>query len=109
MRDDPSDIALAALPGWRAAAAKRECLRAAWAVRRYDHEGLPAGDQIVPDPSATVTELEVAVAGRNAVLRAALAELPQRRSPHLVAVIGNQAGDDIEVKRGTTSRLRSQG
>jgi hypothetical protein len=98
MRDDPSDIALAALSGWRAAAAKRECLRAAWAVRRYDQKGRPAGDQMVPGPFATVTEHEAAVAGRNAALRAALAELPQRRSPHLVAVIGNQAGDDIEVK-----------
>jgi hypothetical protein len=98
MRDDPSDIALAALPGWRAAAAKRECLRVLRAVRRYDHEGLPAGDQMMPGPSATVTGYEAAVAGRNAAPRAALAELPQRRSPHLVAVIGHQAGDDIEVK-----------
>jgi hypothetical protein len=98
MRDDPSDIALAAPPGRRAAAAKRECLRVLWAVRRYDHEGLPAGDQLPPDPSATMTEHEAAVAGRNAALRAAHAELPQRCSPHPVAVIGHRAGNDIEVK-----------
>jgi hypothetical protein len=98
MRDDPSDIALAAPPGWRAAVAKRECLRAAWAVRWHDHEGLPAGDLIPFDPSATVTGHEAAVAGRNASLRAALAGLSQRRSPHLVAVMGDPAGDDIEVK-----------
>ncbi|HXZ75227.1 MAG TPA: hypothetical protein VEH31_30755 [Streptosporangiaceae bacterium] len=36
--------------------------------------------------------------GRNAALRAALAELPQRRSLHLVAVAGHRAGDNIEVK-----------
>ena len=77
MRDDPSDIALAAPPGWRAAVAKRECLRAARAVRWHDHEDLPAGDQMPLHPSATVTG---------------------RRSPHLVAVIGDRAGDDIEVK-----------
>jgi hypothetical protein len=98
MRDDPSDIALAAPPGRRAAVANRECLRVLWAVRRYDHEGLPAGDQLPPDPSATVTEHESAVARRNAALRAAHAELPQRCSPHPAAVIGHRAGSDIEVK-----------
>jgi len=98
MRDDPSDIALAVPPGCRAAVARGECPRAAWAVRRYDHQGLPAGHQLPPDPSATVTGHEAAVTGRNAALRAALAELPQRRSPHLVAVTGHRAGNDIEVK-----------
>jgi hypothetical protein len=77
MRDDPSDIALAAPPGWRAAVAEGACLRAARAVRWHDHEGLPAGDQMPLDPTATVTG---------------------RRSPHLAAVIGDRAGDDIEVK-----------
>jgi hypothetical protein len=98
MRDDPSDIALAAPPGRRAAVAKRECLRVLWAVRRYDHEGLPARDQLRPDPSAPMTGHEAAVARSNAALRAAHAEPPQRCSPHPVAVIGHRAGNDIEVK-----------
>ena len=98
MRDDPSDIALAVPPGCRVAVARDECLRAAWAVRRYDHQGLPAGDQLPPDPSATVTEQEAAVARRNAALRAAHAELAQHCSPHPAAFIGHRAGNDIEVK-----------
>jgi RNA polymerase sigma factor (sigma-70 family) len=130
----------AALPGWLATTTRRECLRILRAGRRYDHEGLPADDQMPPDPSATVIEQEIIVAERNAALRAAFAELPQpcrellsmlmsdsspayaeisarlgmavgsigptrarclerlRRSQHLVAVLGDQVGDDIEVK-----------
>jgi len=98
MRDDPSDIALPVMPGWPAATATRECPRVLRAVRRHDHEGLPQAGRVPPGPAAMVTGQGVTVAGHNAALRAASAGLPQRRSPHPVAVSGNQAGDDFEVK-----------
>jgi len=98
MRDDPSDIALPAMPGWLAATATRECPPALRAVRRHDHQGLPQAGRMPPGPAAMVTGQGVTVAGHNAALRAAFTGLPQRRSPHLAAVSGNQAGDDLEVK-----------
>jgi len=57
----------AALAGWLAATTRRECLRVATASRRPEP---------LDPPDAGVTGEEVIMAERNAVLRAALAELP---------------------------------
>jgi RNA polymerase sigma factor (sigma-70 family) len=65
----------AALPGWLATTAKRECLRVLRVTRRNDHAGLPPEDQMPSDPAAAMIEQEVIVAERDAALRAAFAEL----------------------------------
>lgn len=68
----------AALPGWLATTTRRECLRVVRAARRHDHAGLPPEDQMPLDPDDTTIEQELIIAERNAALRAAFAELPQR-------------------------------
>jgi len=67
----------AALPGWLATTTRRECLRVVTAARRTERLGtrLDDAEQFVAD---TVIEEEILMAERNALLRAALAELPPR-------------------------------
>jgi RNA polymerase sigma factor (sigma-70 family) len=68
----------AALPGWLATTTRHECLRVLRAGRRQDLSGLPPEEQIPGDPAAATIEQEIIEAERNAALRAALAELPDR-------------------------------
>jgi RNA polymerase sigma factor (sigma-70 family) len=67
----------AALPGWLATTTRRECLRVVTAGRKSERLGteLDEAAQFVAD---TVVDEELLVAERNAALRAAFAELPQR-------------------------------
>jgi RNA polymerase sigma factor (sigma-70 family) len=65
----------AALPGWLATTARRECLRVLRAAQRHDIPGLPPEDQL-PRESAMIEE-EIIAAERDAALRAAFAELPR--------------------------------
>jgi RNA polymerase sigma factor (sigma-70 family) len=74
----------AALPGWLATTTQRECLRVLRARGRYEAFGTdPAEDGGVHRDlgasmaDSTVIEEEVLLAERNALLRAALAELPE--------------------------------
>jgi RNA polymerase sigma factor (sigma-70 family) len=68
----------AALPGWLAATTRHECLRVLRAGQRQDQAGLPPEEQIPGDPEAASIEQELIEAERNAALRAALADLPDR-------------------------------
>jgi RNA polymerase sigma factor (sigma-70 family) len=68
----------AALPGWLATTTRHECLRVLRASRRRDYAGLPPEEQMPSDPEAATIEQELIEAERNAALRAALAELPDR-------------------------------
>jgi RNA polymerase sigma factor (sigma-70 family) len=68
----------AALPGWLATTTRHECLRVLRASRRQDYAGLPPDEQMPSDPAAATVEQELIDAERNAALRAALAELPDR-------------------------------
>jgi RNA polymerase sigma factor (sigma-70 family) len=67
----------AALPGWLATTTARECLRVVTAGRKSQRLGtqLEEAAQFKDD---TVIDEEMLMAERNAVLRAAFAELPQR-------------------------------
>ena len=67
----------AALPGWLATTARRECLRVVTAARRSERLGTGLDDaaQFVDD---TVIDEEILMAERNAALRAVFAELPPR-------------------------------
>lgn len=67
----------AALPGWLATTTARECLRVLRVRGRYEVFGSDPDDGGVPvEPDAAVIEEEILLAERNALLRAALAELP---------------------------------
>lgn len=68
----------AALPGWLAQTTKNECLRVLRVTHRHAHTGLPAEDQMPVDPDAVVIDDEILRTERDAALRAAFAELPQR-------------------------------
>jgi RNA polymerase sigma factor (sigma-70 family) len=68
----------AALPGWLATTTRHECLRVLRAGRRQGYAGLPPEEQMPSDPATATVEQELIEAERNAALRAALAELPDR-------------------------------
>jgi RNA polymerase sigma factor (sigma-70 family) len=68
----------AALPGWLATTTQRECLRVLRARGKYEVFGTDPDDGGLPvEADAAVIEEEILLAERNALLRAALAELPQ--------------------------------
>jgi RNA polymerase sigma factor (sigma-70 family) len=73
----------AALPGWLATTTQRECLRVLRARGKYEVIGTGPGDDGLTRAAdaaavdAAVIEEEVLRAERNALLRAALAELPE--------------------------------
>ncbi len=68
----------AALPGWLATTTQRECLRVLRRASRYDTFGGDPADTVlvVREETAQIDE-EILLAERNALLRAALAELPE--------------------------------
>jgi RNA polymerase sigma factor (sigma-70 family) len=67
----------AALPGWLAVTAHRECLRVATAVRKSERLGTGLDDAL-RFVENTMIEEEILIAERNAALRAAFADLPPR-------------------------------
>jgi RNA polymerase sigma factor (sigma-70 family) len=68
----------AALPGWLATTTQRECLRVVRARGKYEVFAAVPDDSGTPAAADTmVIEEEVLLAERNALLRAALAELPE--------------------------------
>ncbi|MGH3192780.1 MAG: RNA polymerase sigma factor [Streptosporangiaceae bacterium] len=67
----------AALPGWLATTTARECLRVVTASRRSQRLGTQI-DEAAQLKDDTVIDEEMLMAERNAVLRAAFAELPPR-------------------------------
>ena len=81
----------AALPGWLATTTRRECLRVVTASRKSERLGteLDEAAQFVAD---TVVDEELLVAERNAALRAAFAELPQRCQQLLSMLLSDPPG-----------------
>jgi RNA polymerase sigma factor (sigma-70 family) len=75
----------AALPGWLATTAYRECLRVVGSARKSEPLG-PHIDDSVRFVDETVIEEEILMAELNASLRAAFAELPQR-CQHLLGLL----------------------
>ncbi len=67
----------AALPGWLATITARECLRVVTAAHKTERQGTGLDDSVV-FVDDTVIDQEILAGERNAVLRAALAELPPR-------------------------------
>lgn len=91
----------AALPGWLATTAQRECLRVLRTSRRHDHAELP-DEQLSPDLDAAVIEEELLSAERDAAVRAAFAELPRGCRELLTMLIGDQphSYEDISATLG---------
>jgi RNA polymerase sigma factor (sigma-70 family) len=104
----------AALPGWLATTTRRECLRVVRAGRRHDHAGLPPEDQMPLDPDDTTIEQELILAERNAALRAAFAELPQRCHQLLSMLISDpppayaQISDALGIPVGSIGPTRAR-
>jgi len=68
----------AALPGWLAATTQRECVRVLKARRKTEVSGTdPDGGGLPLAADPTMIEEEILIAERNALLRAAFAELPE--------------------------------
>jgi RNA polymerase sigma factor (sigma-70 family) len=66
----------AALPGWLATVAQRECLRVLRAARGPLAAGYGLDAEILPDERAVTAEQELLVAERHAALREAFQDLP---------------------------------
>ena len=87
----------AALPGWLATTTHRECLRVVTAARRSQRRGtrLDDADQFVDD---AMIEGEVLIAERNAMLRAAFAELPPHCQQLLAMLFADPPCSYSEIK-----------
>jgi RNA polymerase sigma factor (sigma-70 family) len=68
----------AALPGWLATTTRRECLRVVKAAQKVEMSGDELEERLSSRTDAAAIEQEIIMAERNALLRAALAELPPR-------------------------------
>jgi len=68
----------AALPGWLATTTARECLRVVTASRKSQRLGTQIDEAAQLKDDTVVIDEEMLMAERNAVLRAAFAELPPR-------------------------------
>ncbi|MFY9931502.1 MAG: sigma-70 family RNA polymerase sigma factor [Streptosporangiaceae bacterium] len=86
----------AALPGWLATTTARECLRVVTAASRAERAGAGLDDslQFVDD---TVIDEEILMAERNALLRAAFAELPPRCQQLLSMLISDPPHSYAEI------------
>jgi len=103
----------AALPGWLAITAHRECLRVVTAARKSERLGTGLDDalQFVEN---TMIEEEMLIAERNAALRAAFAELPSR-CQHLLAMLTSdppysyaQISDRLSIPIGSIGPYRAR-
>ena len=92
----------AALPGWIATTTQRECLRILRAARRHDHAELLPEEQMPADPDDTMIEEEVLAAERDAVIRAAFAELPRGCRELLALLVSDppRSYEDISATLG---------
>ena len=109
----------AALPGWLATTTQRECLRVLRARGRYEvfgadpEGGLPReADTAVID--ATVIEEEILLAERNALLRAALAALPESDQRLIALLLRDpplsyaEIGDMLGMRPGSIGPTRQR-
>ncbi len=86
----------AALPGWLATTTARECLRVVTAASRIERVGTGLDDslQFVDN---TVIDEEILMAERNALLRAAFADLPARCQQLLSMLISDPPHSYAEI------------
>lgn len=86
----------AALPGWLATTAHRECQRALTTARKTEGAGTKLDDALFVVDGAVV-EQEILTAERNATLRLALRELPPRCQQLLAMLISDPPHSYAEI------------
>jgi len=86
----------AALPGWLATTAHRECQRALTAARKAESAGAKL-DEALLIVDAALIEQEILAAERNAALRLALRELPPRCQQLLTMLISDPPRSYAEI------------
>jgi RNA polymerase sigma factor (sigma-70 family) len=99
----------AALPGWLATTTRRECLRVVKASRRVEIPGDELEERLAPQTDAAAIEQEIIMAERNALLRAALAELPPRCRQLLSMLISDPPCSYAEISAVLGIRIGSIG
>jgi RNA polymerase sigma factor (sigma-70 family) len=110
----------AALPGWLATTTQRECLRVLRVRGKYEVFGTDPDDATLPRGvdvqvvDATVIEEEILQAERNALLRAALAELPESDQRLIALLLRDpplsyaEIGDILNMKPGSIGPTRQR-
>ena len=105
----------AALPGWLATTTQRECLRVLRVRGKYEVFGTDPDDGGIPaQADAMVIEEEILLAERNALLRAALAELPDADQQLLALLLRDpplsyaEIGDILGMKPGSIGPTRQR-
>jgi RNA polymerase sigma factor (sigma-70 family) len=99
----------AALPGWLATTTRRECLRVVKASRRHEIPGAELDETLSPHTDAAMIEQEIIMAEQNALLRAALAELPPRCRQLLSMLISDPPPSYAEMSTILGIRIGSIG
>ena len=99
----------AALPGWLATTTRRECLRVVKASRRYEMPGAELEDKPPLHTDAAMIEQEIIMAEQNALLRAALADLPPRCRLLLSMLISDPPRSYAEISAILGIRVGSVG
>jgi RNA polymerase sigma factor (sigma-70 family) len=99
----------AALPGWLATTTRRECLRVVKASQRYEMPGAELDEKLPPHTDAAMIEEEIIMAEQNALLRAALAELPPRCRQLLSMLISDPPCSYAEISTVLGIRIGSIG
>jgi RNA polymerase sigma factor (sigma-70 family) len=99
----------AALPGWLATTTRNECLRVLRTARRYDPDGLPADDLMLPDSDERAIDEDLIEAELNVALRAAFAELPEGCHKLLSLLIQDPPPSYADVSSALGMRIGSIG
>jgi RNA polymerase sigma factor (sigma-70 family) len=88
----------AALPGWLATTTQRECVRVLKTRRRCEVFGTdPDADGLPVEIDTTTIEEEVLMAERNALLRAAFAELPEDNQRLITLLLSDPPLSYVEI------------
>ena len=88
----------AALPGWLATTTQRECVRVLKARRKCEVFGTDPDNGGLPvETDSTMIEEEVLMAERNALLRAAFAELPEDSQRLLTLLMSDPPLSYVEI------------
>jgi RNA polymerase sigma factor (sigma-70 family) len=88
----------AALPGWLATTTQRECVRVLKSRRRCEVFGTdPDADGLPVEIDTTTIEEEVLMAERNALLRAAFAELPEDNQRLITLLLSDPPLSYVEI------------
>jgi len=99
----------AALPGWLATTTRRECLRVLKASQRDDMPGTELEEKVQLHTDAAMIEQEIIMAEQNALLRAAMAELPPRCRQLLSMLISDPPCSYAEISAAVGLRIGSIG